>query len=250
MQTIFRESHWTVGFILGAGVTLISLLSLDISIRQHVLSNWATLFVAFATIFAGFVGGFLALRSAQVQIHSQVKLENSRRSASLSAAKSTLPLALTDLLKIARRGAKYSLSIQGQEEDVEKLLNSISVSSEIVGFLKSVIQYSEAHNAERISALIRSYQVVFSRTESWLTEYHELIELDADLAVEWAVFYRQVESCYEFALGEQSDIPKEIQQWAFGSFFLVTLGVSHILFGQLSDAIKKANEKKLPKHFA
>lgn len=228
----------TLGFI---GTSLLGII-FDLEFAEEVQKNW----VSFATIVATLVAAIVAFTGLRSQILHQSELENKRRLASLSASKSTLPLVLSKLYSIALRGVEISVSqkVNGQTKD--DLKGDISIPDNIISSLKENIEFANKNEVKLLSRIIVNFQILQSRTTSFIEKNETPIEMHINNAVDWAVLVRMIEDCFEYARGEADEIPSEISFLGVRSLFSVRLMLSQITLAQLQPRIKIVEARKDP----
>jgi hypothetical protein len=171
--------------------------------------------------------GYLAIRGIREQIQSNVENELARRAERLRAAKATLPLALSELVRNSRE--MLTAVFMGHFSKADIIVKNFNA-SEILDILTKCIQYSDQQSGDRIAQIIRYIQVLTARTDArlfrnqiptnvrdWGLVGHDRI----DFAIHWAVLSAICTSAFGFARGSQSQIPAAIELKAvYGTFFV------------------------------
>lgn len=167
---------------------------IDSRIADRVAENW----VQFSTILAAIAAALIALIGVRRQIENGEKLEESRRQASLRAAKATLPLALSRLSQVSERGAHHCL--MKPEERSEK----INVPDDAIGILKSCIEYSDPISSRWLAAIIARFQILTSRLTNdgiFAADFPNQVA-----AVDWIILRKVIEHCFDYARGTNDSL--------------------------------------------
>ncbi|MEQ8293929.1 MAG: hypothetical protein RIA08_17135 [Roseovarius sp.] len=112
------------------------------------------------TVIVGLVASTLALTAALSNIENQNQVAQEVRNAALSAAKATLPLALTELSHICERGAELSLKRNAgplsSSGDIEPgpLIEELLLSKESLSAIKETIQFSDPSDKDHLADLV------------------------------------------------------------------------------------------------
>lgn len=226
-------------FPFGLFVGLISAISLawvfDAGFSKIAIEN----FVGLTGILAAFLAGFLALSGISWQINSSEEIDKRRLVAERLAANSVLPLALSQMTPVAKRGAEICMDMHTGQVLNEALTLQISLPAEVIPAIKEAIKYATPHNGERLANLVRVYQVLFVRTEHWLRERYSPLLTQYDQAVAWAVLYRLIEDCFDYSRNEVSDIPSSLTNPNLHRFFRTILRASQSDLDQVLPEIQR-----------
>ncbi len=226
-------------FPFGLFVGLISAISLawifDAGFSKIAIEN----FVGLSGILAALLAGFLALSGISWQINSSEEIDKRRLAAERLAANSVLPLALSQMTPVAKRGAEICMDMHTGQVLNEALTLQISLPAEVIPAIKEAIKHATPHNGERLANLVRVYQVLFVRTEHWLQEGYSPQLTQYDQAVAWAVLYRLIEDCFDYSRNEVSDIPSSLTNPNLHRFFRTILRASQSDLDQVLSAIQR-----------
>jgi hypothetical protein len=231
-------SNIVLGILLGSIFAFSIALVFDADIQDGLKKFYTSLLTSITTVIAA----VFALSGVLANIDNQNIIANQSKSRSLAAAKAVLPLALSQMSAVARRGSSISLDISTSNQSAELLISQLKLPAEIIPAIRDSIQHSNQCNGERLANLIRTYQVLFSRSERWLREAYRPLLQQYDNSVDWAIFYRLVEDCYEYARAESQDIPVELSDPKLQGFFAVIMRVSPSDLAQVMPAILRREE--------
>ena len=145
---------------------------------------------------------------------------------------------------IAKRGAEICMDIRTGLHTGEILVSQIYLPAEIILAIKEAVEHSTPENGERLTNLIRTYQVLASGTERWLREEYAPLLQHYDQAVNWAVLYRLIEDCFEYSRNEVVDIPTNLSEPNLRNFFAVTLRASQSDISQVFPAIQNREARR------
>lgn len=149
---------------------------------------------------------FLALRGIRQQIEANRSEQLESRQRELIAARALLPLALTEFIKVTRRGMDLALKnddFYNDAENLEIVSNDLELNPEIISILRDCIMPANRNNQRWISICIARYQVARSRLLGSIGDPN-LVVTDHNrmsLAFDWAVLHALVEHLFEFARG-------------------------------------------------
>ncbi len=218
-NNVDRLNGIALGLLLGFLFALALGWFFDLGLTSKIEAN----FIQFATILSTLAAAFLALKGISAQIQSNRDEISFQREASLMAANASLPLALTSLTRTSIRAAQICLKMETENKSSSDLISEITLSNGTIALLKEAIEYADTQSQDRISNLIRTYQVLYSRLTSSLTRNRGVIAPHFASAVDWAVFYRLSSDCFKYARGEEMQIPRQIEDFELRPFFSVTL---------------------------
>lgn len=231
-----RATRWLDGFALGVLVGSLFLIVLFWASENSASELISSNFVQFATILSSIFAAWLALRGIRAQVETSWEQERARRGASLAAAKASLPLALSQLHGIAKRGAEVNLRLQNGK-DCSRIAEELQLPHEAISVLKQNIEYASEVNAQRISALIRNYQILNSRTIEWVNENRETEAFNLEGALDWVVLLRMIGNCFEYARDQSDEVSDNLENLNLAGFFIVQLGVDESDRDGLHEAI-------------
>jgi len=214
------------GIALGAFLTLLAFLICALLFYFRLFGNSFDIYAqTLITALATAATGYLAVRGIREQIQENIEAEKQRRYESLRAARATLPIALSDVIRISRKMQKAIFS--GKLASVERDFASLN-SPNLFETLTKCIQYSDQQSGDRLSQLIRYIQVLQARYEekyfkgaipphemNWFLVGTNRI----DYAIGWAVLDAICTSAFGYARGSKSQIPDRIELKAvYGAF--------------------------------
>lgn len=226
--------NFPLGLLVGFLLAMTTLWLVDTTSLVWIKENAAALISGMVTLFAA----ILAVAGVLTNIENQNNQASIASSRSLAAAKSILPLALSQMSPIAKRGAEICMSIRTGQNTGDTLVPQVSLPSEIIPAIKEAIEHSTQVNGERLANLIRTYQVLASRTERWLNEEYVPLLQHYDQAVNWAILCRLIEDCFEYSRNEVEGIPTVLSEPNLRRFFSVTLQASESDLAQVMPAIE------------
>ncbi|UWQ10478.1 hypothetical protein K3X41_11280 [Aliiroseovarius crassostreae] len=209
-----------LGMFAGVVISTAFYLALDNNYSSELKENLAHGLTIVVTLFAA----GLALAGVLATIQAQAKQEEDRRTKSLQAAKATLPLALSQLISISRRGIEICLDINCQDSTTTELLEQVRLGDLVLQSLKETIEYSDEVSAQRLASIVAMYQVLDARLGSFLTEEYPTDFQRAHAAVKWATLYSKIEDAFDFARNEADHIsPKLTRQSTYGIFHVLLM---------------------------
>jgi len=234
-ENLLRNTAFGIFIGFESALVICLLADLDLVSSSSLVTGTAALF-----------GATLAVFGVLTTIDNQNKLFSEQKRSSLRAAKATLPLTLRRLAHVTKIGAKLTATGELKGKSIDTILAKLSVSNEVIRSLQSAIEFASEDDGEKLANLIRSYQVLNSRTERLVTEKHGALKTDPDLAVQWAVLYRQIGDCYKYARGESEAISGQLSELELNSFFLVALLLPNAVVESLATTIKKIEASDRP----
>ncbi|MFY0617787.1 hypothetical protein [Shimia sp.] len=191
------------GAAIGAGAALITVVSLDYSVRNNVQDNWAILLAAAATITAGVGGGLLAWKSAQRQVDNQNRLAEEENAKSLLAARAALPAVLANLYEKTSTSLKLLVSCsQRCEAPVDRYteFQSTEIEDAEMAILKECIKYSDVETSQWLSLIISHTQFNRSRLKSIVKQPRQRrTDQTANDAIEWYLLIAMIDHMWDFA---------------------------------------------------
>lgn len=242
MKTDFLR-NFPFGVFLGVVVATIAFLVLD----DNYSSGWAKYFAYGVTAILSLFAAALSLFGVFISIDNQRSLEAEKRRGALAAARATLPLALSNLIAISRKGIDYSLN-EKEGRSFNDLADELVLKPEFISILTRVIEFSDVASGERLSDIVRRHQVLTSRLRGWddphfggPNEYNR-----AEAAANWAIQYRLVEDAFDYARGISETIPEQLSNKNIASLFWVSLGLTYSDDSALGQAIIAVQEAPNP----
>lgn len=202
---------------------------------------------AYATIWAGTLalfGGWLTVRAIRDQIQNNLDMENAKSEKMARAARSVLPLALTEISNMAAG----NLARHFKDHDIHDVsLKSSplrSLESSTLEILKECIFSSPDDVSARLAKIIAMYQVLHTRAKD--TTYEKILSGDGkptldqlnsiDNAIGWAVLHSLASSLFDFARAKPDFTIAAIdRELAMRSFFIS--GIMPDIFDNLEKII-------------
>ncbi|WP_291737551.1 hypothetical protein [Leisingera sp. F5] len=155
-MTIRFLSNFALGCFVGALSALIVAWIIDETVSAAYQKNWIYLFSALITLAAA----SLALMGTLSVISNQNKVSKDQKDASLRAAKATLPLALSELVRACNAGIKYAdkdASFFKSRENREDYERDTAISTEVLATIQSCIEYSDGRSGKWLSVVVQYY---------------------------------------------------------------------------------------------
>jgi hypothetical protein len=194
---------------------------------------------------------WLALLGVQRQIRHASELEDRRRKASLMAAKTVLPLALSDMAALSSNNARLNFNpgaLLGSHSPARSLRE---LDGETLTVLRDCIEFADPIDGQALGDIIRTYQVLWARAghrnrSRKLEPYKEDIASDHDMLVEalnWAALYAMVNRTFAYGRGEAENIAVVFEQDAVKSA-LQLCGIDFDIFPNMETLhdIKRKND--------
>ena len=225
--------NFPLGVLIGSLAILFLLWAIEGSNSSLIEEIAIKVYLGFVSLFAA----SLALYGVLTSIDNQNAITATANSRSLAAAKSVLPLSLSQMIEVAKRGSEISLDIGTSNLTIDELILQIQLPPQIIPVVKEAIQHSSPQNGERIANLIRTHQVVAARTERWLTENYRPLLQNYTNSINWAILCRLIEDCLEYSRAETSEIPKNLTNPNLRGFFAVKLHLSSVDLDQIMPEI-------------
>lgn len=168
--------------------------------------------VSFVTIAATIAAAAIAYEGILRQIRHQNEIEADRKLAELEAERAAMPLALSRICEISRRGIQ---DLVGHEEIYGALANEdMSLEATHVQSIKAMIKVSPVPVRVRLQAILRGYQVALASTDWELSD--PLVKTPHDqgadgytrisLCYRWALLHALAESLFNFSRGGSADL--------------------------------------------
>lgn len=214
--------NFPMGVLLGLLVATIAFLFLD----DNYDKAWAKYFAYGVSALVGLLAAGLALLGVMSNIHTQISQEQERRSRAFIAARSTLPLALSNMGAISRRGIEICISKNCGDASFTELAKELAVDGETISTITRVIEFADEQSGERLGNIVGRHQMMVSRIVRWGASGHAPSrETLAKEAVNWAVQSHLIGDAFGFARGDEMQIPKELQNRSIESTFFLYLGI-------------------------
>lgn len=193
---------FTSGLLLGAWFSIGLACLFDSDVKQGVLDNSINIL----TVFVAIIAAWIALYGVNKQIAQQANLAEKRRLASLNAAKSALPLALSRLTDICETAIHYHL----QKEVCEDFhVGTLDLAESTLAILKECIEHSTGVTQRWLIAILARYQIMHSRSVNDI-QTAAPDKVDIFLAVDWVFLRSVVGHCFKGARLEGLEISSEL----------------------------------------
>ena len=172
------------------------------------------------TTVGALLGAALATAAVLAQIEAQRDAEERQRSRAQRAAKAMLPIALSQLFEVAKAGAAAHYheceSTKGRAT-WDEAVSTINAPPDAFDTIRACIAQADHGDADRLANLLRYYQVLRARAERRNRHLINLRDDDARNAVQWAIFARLIEDCFEYAREMADNIPPTLTARDFSS---------------------------------
>lgn len=196
----------------GAVIGIVYMLIIESEISQEHKEYWTYGITALVTLLASgtaLVGVFFDIKNSNIN-------EEERRIRELSGAKALLPLALTEICEIARRGMYFcrdfrdDLTAAEIEELKSRSFTELSLADETKSILRDFIRYSRDDDGKKVSLILQEYQVFLSRWRGSFEENSRFRNNNNGNRTEnissWAYLYALSSHIYDHARGETENI--------------------------------------------
>lgn len=205
--------RFTSGLLVGSLFSIALAALFDSEVAQRAQDSWVNL----ATIFGAIIAALLALYgvnkqiahqndSLNKQITHQNSLEEKRRQASLNAAKSSLPLALSRLTDICETAIYFHLN---QTTAGNFKTTDLDLAESTLEIFKECIEHSEGLSQRWLIAILARYQIMHSRSTGDIQQW-EHARTDVYLAVDWVFLKSIVGHCFRGARLKGLDISRTV----------------------------------------
>ena len=207
--------NFPLGIFLGTSFTLLFVWILVSDLSPPFERVVAGIFGAIA----GLIAAFLALAGVLTNIANQNHLAEKQRRRKLVAAKAVLPLVLSQMAIVARRGAEISIRQNIQPKIPSELIAELTLSKEVIATLQATIEQTDRQDGNRLANLVRRYQVCLTKTARLIARNDFAVRVDCDLSLSWVILFRLVEDCFEYSRGEASNIPEKLNRPKLRAFY-------------------------------
>ncbi|TNM60556.1 hypothetical protein [Aliirhizobium smilacinae] len=206
-----------LGLFLATLAFLFAFMFIDFKLAND---DWVGFFGSIVVALFSIGAAWLALQGNKAQIQQAADLEEERRLRSLAAARAMLPAVLSEICQIAQNNLRLRFvpghGPIGSELPAATVFQPMPEG--VIPVLKEVIQYADAATQDRLSNILRHFQVFEARrvgaeiallepmvTQGQLSTYNAISEV-----LGWAAVYAISESAFRFARGISSSIPSAI----------------------------------------
>ncbi|RAX43470.1 hypothetical protein [Rhizobium tropici] len=217
-----RRISYMDGVALGAFISTLVFLVAFTMIDFHLKDDdWVSFFGNIVVALFSIGAALFALQGNKAQIRQAYEIEEERRQRSLAAARAVLPAILSELCLIALNNMRLRFA-EGHQPVGYELPPAVvfqTVPDHCISVLKEVIENADLISQERLSNLLRHFQVFQARrtgTEAAIILPHVAeLSLPAYSAISevigWAVVYAMTTSAFGFARGTQAAIPSAVE---------------------------------------
>lgn len=209
------------GVALGLFLATLAFLFVFMLIDFHLANDdWVSFFGNIVVALFSIGAAWLALQGNKAQLQQSADFEEERRLRSLAAARAMLPAILSEICQVAQNNLRLCFA-PGHEPIGSELPPATvfrSLPDGVIPVLKEVIQYADRSTQDRLSNILRHFQVFEARrtgTEAAVLEpnvtnrplpvYHAISE-----ALGWAAVHAMAENAFNFARGTASYVPNSI----------------------------------------
>lgn len=206
-----------LGLFLATFVFLFAFMFIDFHLEDD---DWVSFFGNIVVALFSIGAAWLALQGNKAQLNQVADLEEERRLRSLAAARAMLPAVLSEICKVTQNNLRLRFA-SGHEViglDLPAATVFQALPEGVIPVFKEVIQYADTLTQDRLSNILRHFQVFEARrtgaeivvlqplaTEGQLATYNAISEV-----LGWAVVYAMTESAFHFARGASSSIPTSV----------------------------------------
>jgi hypothetical protein len=204
-------------------------------------ANAFSLLGTLATLFVG----FLALKSVQDQIEQNHAIFESQRLDELRAAKSTLPVALSDICEISANNMRRHFEASDLFD--HSITNEFHTMSEnLILIIQRCIQLDNGFAGNILSNILKSYQVLYARSRDKknnkkIASGIKLVGRDYEKvadAINWAVLYSLTTSLFDYARGRNDKLPPKVGPEQVMSAFMQS-GIIHDNFPDIEKLVEQ-----------
>ena len=191
--------------------------------REEIFSRHSKYFIdnmgpALIAAIATVLSAVLATGGVAVNIRNQNKIEYQRTERKLAAARSALPMALSELSGICKL---YLLQIsnRGEHDTSESMIMSDATQETI----RTIIENSSDIMQQELSKFLACYQIAVSRFNSFIVDLQEpeddssIDQYEVNLIVSWASLSALVACYFDYGRGAEFEITPEKKLSAFRS---------------------------------
>ncbi len=196
------------GLATGAIATLLMCWFLDSGVKVAIERN----VVQFITIGTTLVAAAIAYMAVLRQLRHQDDVENDLRARRLEAERAALPIALSRLAEICKRGMQ---DLIGHEHITSPLASeNMALETTHIAAIKSMIMVSEDPIRERLQFLLVGYQLAMASVDWEFDSEIKQVPTDQSpdgynrisLCYRWALLYNVAMSLYTFARSGQKSV--------------------------------------------
>ncbi|MDF2372675.1 MAG: hypothetical protein P1V21_17970 [Rhizobiaceae bacterium] len=220
-QTV-KVRNYLDGLALGALVSTLLFLVLFMVLDFHLDDDkWVSLLGNIVVALFSSGAALIALRGIRLQVSQAAKREEDRRERSLAAARAMLPATLSELCQIALNNMRLRFETGGEPIgiDLPPPTDFHPLPDHVIPILKDVIQHADPISQERLSNILRHFQVLQARRVG--ADISTIAPNNGDVssvpdhnaisdAMSWAVVYSLVADAFGYARGSQSSIPESV----------------------------------------
>ncbi|MBM2294193.1 hypothetical protein JQX09_19890 [Sulfitobacter pseudonitzschiae] len=214
MKFEFLLKNTAFGMLLGLLIAFSTAAIIDTTASSQLRQNAVYLISAVTTLIAA----TLAIVGVLSNIQTQRELEAKRRHRKFLSVKSVFPNALSDACDVFERGIRlsttYELDAQeaGIHEHNRATLKKVRIPADVTNIFRDIIEFTDDDQvAERVSGLLREYQVALARWRSLSDENLLTTETDIRMrTVFWAYLYAITASLFDIARGNSSRLETKV----------------------------------------
>lgn len=206
-----------LGLFLATLAFLFAFMLIDFKLAND---DWVSFFGSIVVALFSIGAAWLALQGNKTQILQAADLEEERRLRSLAAARAMLPAVLSEICKVAQNNLRLRFA-PGHGPIGSELPDATvfqPMPEAVIPVLKEVIQYADSATQDRLSNILRHFQVFEARRSGTETAVLQPLVAEGQLpahnaiseALGWAAVYAMAESAFDFARGTASSIPPTI----------------------------------------
>ena len=211
--------NFPAGVFVGTFFTLMLCAALDADISDDLTKYYS--FIGSALV--GLLAASLALSGVLANMNLQAEQRRHERKRRLLSAKALLPIALSEMCEVARKGVANSWRdrpggpIVSRAEFDRQSLEDIRLSDEIVSVFRDIVEFDDEETAAiRIQGILREYQVFAARWRSHISDQDNLMTPDdseiAQRTTAWAYLYALAESAFDYARGETTKVENDVTE--------------------------------------
>jgi len=206
-----------LGLFLATLAFLFAFMLIDFNLAND---DWVSFFGSIVVALFSIGAAFLALQGNKAQIQQAADLEEEWRLRSLAAARAMLPAVLSEICQVAQNNLRL-LFVPGYGPTGYGLPAATAfqpLPQGVIPVVKEVVQYADTLTQDRLSNILRHFQVFEARRSGTEVALLEPLVTEGPLgthnaiseALGWAAVYAIAESAFNFARGTSSSIPPSI----------------------------------------
>ena len=196
--------NFPFGLFVGAALALLLATTIDGDVGEELAKNRTYIFSALMTLIAASI----ALAGVLFNTGNQSALNERNRLAHLKAAKAVLPLALSHMNQVARKGLEFSLQtldLYHDKENLKTVKAALDLGDSVLPTLRDCIEYADPVSGDWLSLIIQKYQLCFARLLGAMEDDGAILGEDSPAyhAVDWVELLAFIDHIWPYARAEQ-----------------------------------------------